>query len=633
MSRSVSSSLFGVCGALAIALAACGGGGDDDGGGGRADSSPFADAAPTVDGTPGTDGAPGTDAPPASACASPPAFTVGTASTGTTVGHGPSAFEGTCVLGEPSGPETTFAFTAPSSGTLELTMLSDADLGIYITTVCGDAATELGCVDNEFGGAPETLRVDVTSGATYYVVIDGYTPEDVGAFELSGRVIDYAGMCGAAGPPAAGTTVGGSVDFDGLCAPPGAPSVLYAYTPGVTGETGDVTVTIASASDLGLHVRTTCADAATEVYCGDTQAGGTNEVLKFAVDGGVPLTLFVDGFLPGFSGPFTLDVAYTTAVCGNGVREGKEACDAAALPTATCSATCTALTPTTETNCNDLIDDDKDGAPDCRDIDCGCVSGPGALASACDAPADCSAGGSDPFCFDFATFGWPSGHCSQYCDPSDTSGAECGTGNLCLPTTTVAAGTGLCFKACTTAATDCPSADYHCEPIGAAATPVCWPNELCADGKDNSADGHVDCDDAGCAGQGACAAATEIEPNNDAATANVYAAGYRGTIGTAGDLDWVAVTVPGPASAIAAKVGDAGNGGCAGFSIDSYVEIYAADGTTRIAVNEDMAFSSYCARAGASGLAAGTYYVVAESSPDYAPSDTFNYTLDVTVTP
>jgi hypothetical protein len=80
---------------------------------------------------------------------------------------------------------------------------------------------------------------------------------------------------------------------------------VFTYTPAATGT---LTLTLSSALDLGLSVRTKCDDATTEVDCLDDHLGGTDEVLTVPVTIGLPIAIIIDGY-NGAEGPFTLTLA------------------------------------------------------------------------------------------------------------------------------------------------------------------------------------------------------------------------------------------------------------------------------------------------------------------------------------
>jgi hypothetical protein len=95
---------------------------------------------------------------------------------------GSNVFTGSCTGG--GAFESLFTFTPPSDGLLSLTLDSVDDLGLYVRETCGDASTEIACVDDNFGGSPEILTVSVLAGVPVTVFVDGYTPADFGPFIL-----------------------------------------------------------------------------------------------------------------------------------------------------------------------------------------------------------------------------------------------------------------------------------------------------------------------------------------------------------------------------------------------------------------------------------------------------------------
>jgi cysteine-rich repeat protein len=133
-------------------------------------------------------------------------------------------------------------------------------------------------------------------------------------------------------PPAAmaanmGDTTGGTLLFSGSCTGVGSHEQLYSFTPGIAGETGQLDLVLSSMTDQGVYVRTSCADSMSEIECIDGVAGGTDEKLRVTVVGGVPLTIFVDGYQPGEEGAFGLSAAFTPAVCNDGKVTLPEQCD------------------------------------------------------------------------------------------------------------------------------------------------------------------------------------------------------------------------------------------------------------------------------------------------------------------
>lgn len=181
--------------------------------------------------------------------------------------------------------------------------------------------------------------------------------------------------------------------------------------------------------------------------------------------------------------------------------------------------------------CDNLQDEDFDGLLDCLDPDCAqnplCQPGGNPTGDPCNTQTQCSANASDPFCFDEAGQGFPSGYCSEFCDPSvndcangatclDISGdnsvglclddcnlnnnppqSDCRDGYVCFDL--IGNGQGSCFPFCTEDA-QCPTTGY-CEIL----TGRCEDPETCDDGFDNDGDELIDCEDAfNCAEDPAC---------------------------------------------------------------------------------------------------------------------------------
>jgi cysteine-rich repeat protein len=104
--------------------------------------------------------------------------------------------------------------------------------------------------------------------------------------------------------------------------------------------------------------------------------------------------------------------------------------------------------PPFESICDDLIDDDGDGAPDCADADCqgtaACVPGAGELGSPCTASTMCASTGADPVCLTERFSGVPGGACAEWCAPS---APDCETGAVCV-SSLFGDDVGVCIDAC-----------------------------------------------------------------------------------------------------------------------------------------------------------------------------------------
>lgn len=110
-------------------------------------------------------------------CAAATVLEPGSVVAGTTAG-GIDLFVGVCT--GTTGPEARYQFTAPSAGTLYLTLDPEAELGIYVTSEC-PVVTSLACSD--VPGNLDTVSVDLVADQTVFVMVDGFDPVG-GAFEL-----------------------------------------------------------------------------------------------------------------------------------------------------------------------------------------------------------------------------------------------------------------------------------------------------------------------------------------------------------------------------------------------------------------------------------------------------------------
>lgn len=84
-----------------------------------------------------------------------------------------------------SGPEVLYALVAPFDGILEAQLYSEPDLGISVRTNCPDDGSEINCADAVTQRSTEILVTPVNGGQTYFVMVDAYTPGEVGPYALS----------------------------------------------------------------------------------------------------------------------------------------------------------------------------------------------------------------------------------------------------------------------------------------------------------------------------------------------------------------------------------------------------------------------------------------------------------------
>ncbi len=157
-----------------------------------------------------------------------------------------------------------------------------------------------------------------------------------------------------------------------------------------------------------------------------------------------------------------------------------------------------------EPDCQDLYDDDLDGAVDCLDPDCvergGCDAGDEPLGGPCLVNGDCATASGAPVCVDEISFQWPGGFCSELCAPGEPCG-DTGDG-YCVDLGL--GGPGLCYRTCEPKLPDACRPGYSCR-LEAAPVPACVPiPEDCSTPGDEDADGDADCRDHDCIGAFDC---------------------------------------------------------------------------------------------------------------------------------
>jgi hypothetical protein len=247
----------------------------------------------------------------------------GDTSTGTNTADG--SCEGT------GSDENIFKYTAPSDGTLRLTLYSGTDQGLYIRTDCNFG--ELACADSAAPGDPETLDVAVTAGTSYFIFVDGYQATEEGPYQLETSFFDTATFC-ASPPslPASGTgdTTAGTPLPAASCNDGGLAD-LYVYTPPMNGL---LEIQMASVTDQGLVVKASCNGA--ELDCQDMVAAGGTETAYVVASTAQTYYVFVQAYNGLEAGPY--EISYD-------------------------------LLPMAE-DCGDGIDNDNDNTLDCADTDC-----------------------------------------------------------------------------------------------------------------------------------------------------------------------------------------------------------------------------------------------------------------------
>lgn len=120
----------------------------------------------------------------------------------------------------------------------------------------------------------------------------------------------------------------------------------------------------------------------------------------------------------------------------------------------------------------------------------------------------------------------------------------------------------------------------------------------------------------------------EVEPNNTSATANAVAPGLvNAAIGVAGDDDFFSLSLNAGQTLTAEIVND----DCAFSEIESDLTLFATDGTTQLAFNDDIDFENFCSRVTFTATTTGTHFLRARASEEFDPNGTFDYGLSISV--
>lgn len=405
------------------------------------------------------------------------------------------------------------------------------------------------------------------------------------------------------------------------CTAPGdaGPAVVYQVTAAMTGVL-DLSVVAGPEVDLDVSVRTACASAAAEIACANEVSGaGAMERLTVPVTQGETVYVAING--PA-GADFLLSVASRIPMCGDGAHDAGETCDDG--------------NTTAGDGCSDLcVLESTEVEP----------NGSAATASAYTTPFF---GAIDPTSdVDFISVNVPSGTASLKVETGEVDYLACLNNQLDNTVEILDAaganvlasdddsGTGRCA---TVTAPSLAAGNYLIRVRSGGLSPafpyrldVTLIQDVCGDGSVTPGE---QCDDGNTTAGDGCSASCQIEldeaePNNTAAEANSYAAGWVAAISPAGDVDVVAVSVPGPTSTLQASVGDAGTGQCMTGQLDSFAEILGPGGSTVLASDDDNG-PGYCSTVQASGLAAGTYFVRVQPAL-FQPNATFLYSLAVTV--
>jgi uncharacterized repeat protein (TIGR01451 family) len=395
------------------------------------------------------------------------------------------------------------------------------------------------------------------------------------------------------------TTQGGSVTLSDTGA--------FLYTP-LNGFSGNDTFSYTVANPQGKSDTATVTIVVAQPTCTDTVKNGTETDIDC---GGITCAPCAIGKVCNVSADCTSQncsggICQAT-VCGNGNREGTEACDDGNTTSGDgCSATCTVetgfnctgATPSVcTTTCGDGL---RAGAEACDDQNT--TNGDGCSAT-CTVESGYNCSGSPSVCMATCGDGIRAG--GEACDDNNTANGD------------------GCSAACTV------ETGFNC---AGSAPSVC--NAICGDGLKR---GSEQCDDGNTTNGDGCSAACryeatgESEPNNTCVQANgpftipTHAFGLllSGAVASTSDVDYYSFTLPVYADVQFETFDSTGPGSCT-LPTDTRIELFAPDCTTMLASNDNGGLNNACSRIIQTRLAPGTYALKVSSSN---PISTFNYTL------
>lgn len=232
--------------------------------------------------------------------------------------------------------------------TIDLTNTGGADLGIFLLSAC-DPTMELASADAGGAGANEQIMFSVTSGVTYYIMIDGRA-NGTATFDLAISCPEPPDSCDFlsalnCGDNKSDTNIGARTDFTAYT------GATYSYTGPekiyeVIAGPGAMTVTLTWADggqDLDLLLLSNCDPTANNVLDESTTTATTESVTTTVPAGGGTYYVVVEGYA-GAAADFNL-----AATCSSVVISPKVYLQAALSgPEMTTNLNTASLIPTTE---------------------------------------------------------------------------------------------------------------------------------------------------------------------------------------------------------------------------------------------------------------------------------------------
>lgn len=222
-------------------------------------------------------------------------------------------FQASC--GGQGAPDTVYQLTVQNRSRLRA-QLTDSEFpaALYVQSTCGQQTSEVACSAGG-GQGPAQLDTNLQPG-TYYLVVDGTTPNAFGSARLEVQLDDLRQLeqaCRQAprirpGRAITGDTSGSSDRFQASCAGRAQSNDLV-YRLQLT-RRSRVRITSEQQYDGALYIRRDCTDMTTEVACNDDSTDNRHSLIETVLDRGT-YYVFADGFADRSQGAFTMDVEVT----------------------------------------------------------------------------------------------------------------------------------------------------------------------------------------------------------------------------------------------------------------------------------------------------------------------------------
>ena len=237
----------------------------------------------------------------------------------------------TCGAADPLTGDYAVEFTAPTTGYY----VFDTDGSAYDTTISlfstADCTTSLGCDDDGGYSVQSSIGIDLLSGESVVVVVDGFL-DNAGPFVLNGAyfppqvcTLDTDLGMSLGNALSTGTTCGAVNDVERASCGGGQESedLVFAWqAPATDLFTID---TNGSTYDTALTVRdTNCA----ELYCDDDGGDSTQSQVIISATAGTTYNIVVDGFGSSSCGDYVLSINQGCPDADNdGVCDADDVCD------------------------------------------------------------------------------------------------------------------------------------------------------------------------------------------------------------------------------------------------------------------------------------------------------------------